>query len=79
MTIKLDGWTRWAIFAIITLVALGGYLVTVRSNTMRIGNAEIKAEVMDKEFRTAITTLQTDVEWIKSGIGRIETAVAAKK
>ena len=79
MTIKLDGWTRWAIFAIITLVALGGYLVTVRSNTTRIGNAEIKAEVMDKEFRTAITTLQTDVEWIKSGIGRIETAVAAKK
>lgn len=78
MTIKLDGWTKWVIFAILTLVTIGGYVVTVRSNTTRIGEGEVKAEAMEKEFGTAITTLQTDVKWIKSGITRIETAVAAK-
>jgi len=75
MTNKMNGWTKWVIFAATVLVALGGYLVTVRSNTIRIGDAEVKTEAMEKEYGTAITTLQTDVKWIKSGITRIEMAV----
>ena len=71
----LNGWTKWVIYAATALVALGGYLATVRSNTTRICNAEAKAEKTEKEFGTAITKLQTDVEWIKEGIGRIEKEV----
>ena len=68
-------WTKWVIIASSALIALGGYMVTVRSNTKRISEAEVKAESMEKEYGTAIATLQTDVAWIKKGIGRIEVAV----
>ena len=71
MTIKLNGWTKWVIFIVMALIALGGYVVTVRSNTTRVGDCEVKAEVME----TAVTTLQADMEWIKKGIARIELAV----
>lgn len=74
MTIKFNGWTKWVIFIVMALVALGGYVVTVRSNTKRVSDCETKAEVME----TAVTKLQTHVEWIVKGIARIETAVAAK-
>ena len=71
MTNKLNGWTRWVIFAAGALVALGGYLVTVRSNTIRIADVEIKSHTNEGDIRD----LKKDITYIKEGIGRIETAV----
>ena len=71
MANKLNGWTRWVIFAAGALVALGGYLVTVRSNTIRIADVEIKSHTNEGDIRD----LKKDITYIKEGIGRIETAV----
>ena len=71
MANKLNGWTRWVIFAAGALVALGGYLVTVRSNTTRIAEVEVKTHANEGDIRD----LKKDITYIKEGIGRIETAV----
>jgi len=71
MTGKLNGWTKWVIFGAGALVALGGYLVTVRSNTIRIAGVEITAHVNEGDIRD----LKKDITYIKEGIGRIEKAV----
>ena len=79
-------WTKWVIVSgasaaliVITWVwAAGRFVSDVEANTKRIDKTEVKVEALEKEFGTAITTLQTDVEWIKNGIGRIETAVSKK-
>jgi hypothetical protein len=75
MAVRFNEWTRWVIFAASALIALGGYMVTVRNNTKRIVNVENKTATIEKEYGNAIATLQTDVQWIKQGIERIELAV----
>ena len=68
MAKKLNGWTKWVIFAATALIALGGYMVTVRSNTVRIEKVEVKSEVMQMD----VVELQTDVKYIRSGIDEIK-------
>jgi len=65
---KKNGWTKWVVIAATALVALGGYLVTVRSNTIRIDKVETKAEAIQID----VATLKADVRYIKEGVDRIE-------
>ena len=71
MAVKLNGWQAWVIFAASALIALGGYLVTVRSNTNRINNVEITAHSNEGDIRE----LKTDIKYIKSGIDEIKREV----
>jgi len=71
MAVKLNGWQAWVIFAASALIALGGYLVTVRSNTNRINNVEIAAHSNEGDIRE----LKTDIKYIKAGIDEIKREV----
>ena len=75
MAKALNGLTKWMIIGATALIALGGYMVTVRSNTTRID----KAEVVDKNLQMDVSDLQidmacikTNVKYILEGIDRIE-------
>ena len=71
MAVKLNGWQAWVIFAASALIALGGYLVTVRSNTNRINNVEIAVHSNEGDIRE----LKTDIKYIKAGIDEIKREV----
>ena len=67
----LNGWTKWVIFAATALIALGGYSVTVRSNTMRIGANEACIRTNEGDIRD----LKKDIQYIREGIDEIKREV----
>ena len=67
----LNGWTKWVIFAASALVALGGYMVTVRSNTARISAHEECIRTNEGDIRE----LKVDVKYIREGIDEIKREV----
>ena len=71
MARKLNGWTKWVVVCAGALIALGGYMVTVRSNTVRIEKVEVKAETTQID----VADLKKDVYYIREGIDRIEKEV----
>ena len=68
MAKRLNGWTKWVMIAATALIALGGYMVTVRSNTVRIDKVEVKAAAIQID----VADLKKDVFYIREGIDRIE-------
>ena len=67
-----NGWVwKLAIFLAGALVAAGGYIATVRSNTNRIEKVEVKAH----ETETTVVGMQKDIEYIKVGIDEIKEEV----
>jgi len=71
MAVKLNGWQAWVIFAASALIALGGYLVTVRDNTKRICANETTARANEGDIRD----LKKDIQYIKEGIDDIKREV----
>ncbi len=65
---KLNGWTKWVIFAATILVTIGIYIATVRSNTERINKVEIKSHNNEGNIRD----LKKDVTYIREGIDEIK-------
>ena len=65
---KLNGWTKWVIFAATILVTIGIYIATVRSNTERISSVEIKSHNNEGDIRD----LKNNITWIREGVARIE-------
>lgn len=68
---KLNGWTKWVIFAATALVALGGYLFTVRDNTLRIRQNEACIRANEGDIRD----LKKDIQYIREGIDEIKHEV----
>ena len=71
MAVKLNGWTKWVIFAASALIALGGYLVTVRENTKRISRNETTVRANEGDIRD----LKKDIQYIKEGVDEIKREV----
>lgn len=67
----MNGWTKWVIFAVSALMALGGYMVTVHNNTLRVADNENNIRANEGDIRD----LKKDIQYIKEGIVRIEKAV----
>ena len=67
----LNGWTKWVIFAATALIALGGYMVTVRNNTKRISANETCVRTNEGDIRD----LKKDIQYIKEGVDEIKRKV----
>lgn len=67
MAFKLDGWTKFIILAISTLIAIGIYIATVKANTERSkANAlAIQTNIGD------IREIKTDLKYIKKGVDEL--------
>lgn len=68
---KMNGWTKWVIFAATVLVTVGIYIATVKSNTDRIDKVEVKTHENEGDIRD----LKKDVTYIREGIDRIEKSI----
>ncbi len=68
MSDKLNGWTKWAILAATALITIGIYIATVKSNTKRLGDVEVKAHTNEGDIRD----LKKDITHIKKAVDRIE-------
>ena len=67
----LNGWTKWVIFAATALIALGGYLMTVRENTNRSCANETRSYTHEGDIRD----LKKDIQYIKEGVDEIKREV----
>jgi hypothetical protein len=67
-----NGWAlKLTIFLAGALIAVGGYIATVRSNTKRIEMVEVKTHIVE----TTVVGIQKDIEYIKVGIDEIKEEV----
>ena len=64
MTIKLNGWTKFAILAVTALIGIGVYITTIKANTERSKDNTMLVHINTGDIRE----LKTDIKYIRTGV-----------